>query len=58
VLLKRLHETVTGNSRPMRDRRPLQPRAFSFNKYPELRRIIAHMSDADIDRLAAAATTR
>src|SRR5205807_7215173 len=22
-----------------------------FNKYPELRRIIAHMSDADIDRL-------
>jgi len=51
VLLKRLHETVDGEFQTLcRDRRPLQREHF-FNKYPELRQIIAHMSDADIDRL-------
>jgi len=41
-----------------RDRRRFNREHF-FNKYPELRQIIAHMSDADIGPAApAAATTR
>jgi len=51
VLLKRLHETVDGEFQTYAATDgPLQPRAF-LQQVPELRRIIAHMSDADIDRL-------
>ena len=51
VLLKRLHETVDGEFQTYAATDGRFNREHFFNKYPELRRIIAHMSDADIDRL-------
>src|ERR1700704_1630570 len=51
VLLKRLHETVDGEFQMYAATDGRFNREHFFNKYPELRRIIAHMSDADIDRL-------
>src|SRR6266436_6274435 len=51
VLLKRLHETVDGEFQTYAATDGRFNREHFFNKYPELRQIIAHMSDDDIDRL-------
>ena len=51
VLLKRLHETVDGEFQMYAATDGRFNREHFFNKYPELRDLIAGMSDADIDRL-------
>jgi pyruvate dehydrogenase E1 component len=51
VLLKRLHETVDGEFQTYAATDGRFNREHFFNKYPELRKLIAGMSDADIDRL-------
>src|SRR5437660_2940055 len=51
VLLKRLHETVDGEFQMYAATDGRFNREHFFNKYPELRELIAGMSDADIDRL-------
>src|ERR671923_656660 len=51
VLLKRLHETVDGEFQTYAATDGRFNRERFFNKYPELRQIIAGMSDDDIDRL-------
>src|SRR5688500_19012386 len=51
VLLKRLHETVDGEFQTYAATDGSFNREHFFNKYPELRELIAGMSDADIDRL-------
>ena len=51
VLLKRLHETVDGEFQTYAATDGRFNRERFFNKYPELQALVAHMSDADIDRL-------
>ncbi len=51
VLLKRLHETVDGEFQTYAATDGRFNREHFFNKYPELRELIAGMSDEDIDRL-------
>src|SRR5580765_4242493 len=51
VLLKRLHETVDGEFQLYAATDGRFNREHFFNKYPEVRAIIAGMSDEDIDRL-------
>jgi pyruvate dehydrogenase E1 component len=51
VLLKRLHETVDGEFQTYAATDGQFNREHFFNKYPELQRLTAHMSDQDIDRL-------
>jgi pyruvate dehydrogenase E1 component len=51
VLLKRLHETVDGEFQTYAATDGGFNRERFFNKYPELRELIAGMSDDDIDRL-------
>ena len=51
VILKRLHETVDGEFQTYAATDGRFNREHFFNKYPELKAIIAHMSDEDIDRL-------
>src|ERR671931_637185 len=51
VLLKRLHETVDGEFQLYAATDGRFNREHFFNKYPELRDLIAGMSDDDIDRL-------
>ncbi len=51
VLLKRLHETVDGEFQLYAATDGRFNREHFFNKYPELRELIAGMSDDDIDRL-------
>jgi pyruvate dehydrogenase E1 component len=51
VLLKRLHETVDGEFQTYAATDGRFNRERFFNKYPELKELVAHMSDADIDRL-------
>ena len=51
VILKRLHETVDGEFQKYAATDGRFNREHFFNKYPELQAIVAHMSDADIDRL-------
>jgi pyruvate dehydrogenase E1 component len=51
VLLKRLHETVDGEFQMYAATDGRFNREHFFNKYPELRALIADMSDSDIDRL-------
>jgi pyruvate dehydrogenase E1 component len=51
VLLKRLHETVDGEFQLYAATDGRFNREHFFNKYPELRALIAGMSDEDIDRL-------
>ncbi|HYD55351.1 MAG TPA: alpha-ketoglutarate dehydrogenase [Burkholderiales bacterium] len=51
VLLKRLHETVDGEFQTYAATDGRFNREHFFNKYPELQALVAHMSDADIDRL-------
>jgi pyruvate dehydrogenase E1 component len=51
VLLKRLHETVDGEFQTYAATDGGFNREHFFNKYPELKALIADMSDQDIDRL-------
>jgi pyruvate dehydrogenase E1 component len=51
VLLKRLHETVDGEFQTYAATDGRFNREHFFNKYPELREIVAELSDEDIDRL-------
>ncbi|MSQ88018.1 MAG: pyruvate dehydrogenase (acetyl-transferring), homodimeric type [Betaproteobacteria bacterium] len=51
VLLQRLHETVDGEFQAYAATDGRFNRERFFNKYPELRDLVAHMSDEDIDRL-------
>ena len=51
AILKRLHETVDGELQQYAATDGRFNREHFFNKYPELRAIVAHLSDADIDRL-------
>ncbi|HEU4352555.1 MAG TPA: alpha-ketoglutarate dehydrogenase [Burkholderiales bacterium] len=51
ILLKRLHETVDGEFQTYAATDGRFNREHFFNKYPELRELIADMSDDDIDRL-------
>jgi pyruvate dehydrogenase E1 component len=51
VLLKRLHETVDGEFQTYAATDGRFNREHFFNKYPELKQLIAGMSDDDIDRL-------
>ena len=51
ILLKRLHETVDGEFQMYAATDGRFNREHFFNKYPELRELIADMSDTDIDRL-------
>ncbi|HSO08300.1 MAG TPA: alpha-ketoglutarate dehydrogenase [Pelomicrobium sp.] len=51
VLLKRLHETVDGELQKYAATDGRFNREHFFNKYPELQRLVADLSDTDIDRL-------
>ncbi|MDA0226220.1 MAG: pyruvate dehydrogenase (acetyl-transferring), homodimeric type, partial [Proteobacteria bacterium] len=51
VLLQRLHETVDGAFQTYAATDGSFNREHFFNKYPELQALVAHLSDADIDRL-------
>ena len=51
MLLQRLHETVDGEIQTYAANDGRFNREHFFNKYPELRARVAHMSDDDIDRL-------
>ncbi|HEX5611040.1 MAG TPA: pyruvate dehydrogenase (acetyl-transferring), homodimeric type, partial [Burkholderiales bacterium] len=51
VILKRLHETVDGEFQKYAATDGRFNRENFFNKYPELKEIVAHLSDDDIDRL-------
>ena len=51
ALLRRLHETVDGEFQKYAATDGRFNREHFFNKYPEVRTLVAHMSDADIDQL-------
>jgi len=51
ILLKRLHETVDGEFQKYAATDGRFNRENFFNKYPELRELVSHLSDEDIDRL-------
>src|SRR3954454_16835164 len=51
ILLKRLHETVDGEFQTYAATDGRFNREHFFNKYPELKALVADMSDQDIDRL-------
>jgi pyruvate dehydrogenase E1 component len=51
ILLQRLHETVDGEFQTYAATDGRFNREHFFNKYPDLRQLVAHMSDEDIDRL-------
>jgi pyruvate dehydrogenase E1 component len=51
VIVRRLHETVDGEFQTYAATDGRFNREHFFNKYPELQAIVAHMTDADIDRL-------
>ncbi|MBC7781127.1 MAG: alpha-ketoglutarate dehydrogenase [Proteobacteria bacterium] len=51
ILLRRLHETVDGEFQKYAATDGAFNRENFFNKYPELQRLVAHLTDADIDRL-------
>ncbi|TXF10532.1 alpha-ketoglutarate dehydrogenase [Pelomicrobium methylotrophicum] len=51
VLLRRLHETVDGELQKYAATDGRFNREHFFNKYPELKQLVAHLSDDDIDRL-------
>ena len=50
-ILRRLHETVDGEFQKYAATDGRFNREHFFNKYPELQALVAHMSDADIDKL-------
>jgi pyruvate dehydrogenase E1 component len=51
VILKRLHETVDGEFQKYAATDGRFNREHFFSKYPELKALVAHLSDDDIDRL-------
>ena len=51
ALLRRLHETVDGEFQKYSATDGKFNREHFFNKYEEVRALVAHMSDADIDQL-------
>ena len=51
ILLKRMEEAVDGEYQKMKSRDGAYVREHFFGKYPELRAMVANMSDADIWRL-------
>jgi len=51
MLLQRLHETVDGEFQTYAATDGRFNREHFFNKYPELKACVQHLSDADIDRL-------
>jgi pyruvate dehydrogenase E1 component len=51
ILRRRLHETVDGEFQKYAATDGRFNREHFFNKYPELQRLVAHLSDADIDGL-------
>ncbi|MDA1331182.1 MAG: pyruvate dehydrogenase (acetyl-transferring), homodimeric type [Proteobacteria bacterium] len=51
VLIKRLHETVDGEFQKYAATDGQFNREAFFNKYPELQKLVSHLSDEDIDRL-------
>jgi pyruvate dehydrogenase E1 component len=51
VILRRLHETVDGELQSYAANDALFNRERFFNKYEELRNLVAHMSDEQIDSL-------
>ncbi|HZP92056.1 MAG TPA: alpha-ketoglutarate dehydrogenase [Burkholderiales bacterium] len=51
VIIKRLHETVDGEFQKYAATDGRFNREHFFNKYPELQKLVAHLSDEDIDRL-------
>jgi pyruvate dehydrogenase E1 component len=51
VIIRRLHETVDGEFQKYAATDGRFNREHFFNKYPELQKIVAHLSDDDIDRL-------
>ncbi|HYH43995.1 MAG TPA: pyruvate dehydrogenase (acetyl-transferring), homodimeric type, partial [Burkholderiales bacterium] len=51
VIVRRLHETVDGEFQKYAATDGRFNRENFFNKYPELQKIVAHLSDNDIDRL-------
>ncbi len=50
-ILRRLHETVDGEFQKYAATDGRFNREHFFNKYPELQALVAHMSDAEIDKL-------
>ena len=51
AIIRRLHETVDGEFQKYAATDGRFNRENFFNKYPELQKIVAHLSDEDIDRL-------
>jgi len=51
ILLRRLHETVDGEFQKYAATDGAFNREAFFNRYPELQQLVAHLTDADIDRL-------
>ncbi|MCU0930169.1 MAG: pyruvate dehydrogenase (acetyl-transferring), homodimeric type, partial [Burkholderiaceae bacterium] len=51
ILIRRLHETVDGEFQKYAATDGRFNREHFFAKYPELRQLVAHLSDDDIDRL-------
>jgi len=51
VILRRLHETVDGEFQKYAATDGRFNRENFFNKYPELQKVVAHLSDEDIDKL-------
>ena len=51
AIVRRLHETVDGEFQKYAATDGRFNREHFFNKYPELQKIVAHLSDEDIDRL-------
>jgi pyruvate dehydrogenase E1 component len=51
AIIRRLHETVDGEFQKYAATDGRFNREHFFNKYPDLQRIVAHLSDEDIDRL-------
>src|SRR5687767_8122994 len=51
AIIRRLHETVDGEFQKYAATDGRFNRENFFNKYPELQKIVAHLTDEDIDRL-------
>src|SRR5687767_8966100 len=51
IILRRLHETVDGEFQKYAATDGRFNRENFFNKYPELQKLVAYLSDEDIDRL-------
>ena len=51
MIIRRLHETVDGEFQKYAATDGRFNREHFFNKYPELQKIVAHLTDEDIDRL-------